>query len=300
MEILNSCKEAIDICLRNRSFTLAHLYTNEIPKSGDMHIHDNYEINYSVSGGKQFLIDKRFYSVLPGDLFFINQYESHYPAPSGSQPHERIVLSVYPDYLRELSSPDTDLTECFFLRPARSGHKLSLSEEEQKRFLYYIHRLSAIQGYGAELLEKAVFLELMVYLNQLFFKNASQDGANLESTDQDGYSQAAADSCHLQVDQMLAFIDRNLQSPMTLELLSQHFYLSPSYLCRIFKSATGITINKYISAKRISRAKELLSSGHSVGETAELCGFNDYSNFLKAFSRTVGITPKKYAQFSSR
>lgn len=299
MEILNSCKEAIDLCMQNRSFTLAHLYTNEIPKNMDMHIHDNYEINYSVSGGKQFLIDKRFYSVRSGDLFFINQYESHYPAPSGSQPHERIVLSVYPDYLKALSSPDTDLNQCFFLRPAGSGHKLSLSEEEQKRFLYYVHRLSSIQGYGAELLEKAVFLELMVYLNQLFLKNAGKDSAKQYGASQDGYVQTAVDSSRLQVDQILNFIDRNLQSPLTLDLLSQNFYLSSSYLCRIFKSATGTTINKYISAKRISRAKELLSSGYSVGETAELCGYNDYSNFLKTFTKTVGITPKKYAQLSA-
>ena len=44
----------------------------------DIHIHDCYEIYYSISGGKQFLIDNRFYNFNPGDIFFINQYESHY------------------------------------------------------------------------------------------------------------------------------------------------------------------------------------------------------------------------------
>lgn len=289
MEVLNSCKEAIDLCLRNHSFTLAHLFTNEIPINNDIHIHDNYEMNFSVSGGKQFLIDKRVYDVRPGDLFFINQYESHYPAHLSGQTHERIVLSVYPDYLKNLNSPETDLCRCFSLRPASSGHKLSLSEDEQKRFLYYIHRLSSIHGYGAELLEKAVFLELMVYLNDLFLRNANQAEASQTSSGQ-SFSQA---------DQILAYIDRNLQTPLSIEALASHFFLSPSYLCRIFKSSTGTTINKYICAKRISRAKLLLSSGHTVSETAELCGFNDYSNFLKTFSKMVGITPKKYAQLSS-
>lgn len=286
MEILNSCKEAIRLCLQNQTFSLAHLYTNEIPMNSDIHIHDNYEINFSVSGGKQFLIDKRVYAIRPGDLFFINQYESHYPAPSGSQPHERIVLSIYPEYLKKLSSPDTDLTCCFSLRPSISGHQLSLSGEEQKHFLQCIHRLSSIQGYGADLLEKSVFLELMVCLNRLFLKNADQNG-----------SVPAAEGLHdSQINQILTFIDSNLQAPLTLEALSHHFFLSPSYLCRIFKSATGTTINKYISAKRISRAKILLERGYSVSETAELCGFQDYSNFLKTFSKTVGITPKKYAR----
>lgn len=60
-----------------------------------------------------------------------------------------------------------------------------------------------------------------------------------------------------------------------------------------------MTINKYITAKRITLSKSLLSEGCSVSETCEKCGFNDYSNFLKAFTKAVGISPKKYAQFNS-
>ena len=63
-----------------------------------------------------------------------------------------------------------------------------------------------------------------------------------------------------------------------------HFYLSSSYLCRIFKDSTGTTINQYITAKRISRAKVLLAEGHPVAEDSSLCGFGDYSNFLPAKS----------------
>ena len=108
-----------------------------------------------------------------------------------------------------------------------------------------------------------------------------------------------APSYHTQVDEILSFINQNISSPLSIEDLSGHFFLSSSYLCRIFKAATGTTINKYITAKRITVAKSLLSSGCSVTETCERCGFNDYSNFLKAFTRAVGISPKKYAQCSA-
>lgn len=289
MEILSSCKDAIRTCLESRSFSVAHLYTNEFPRNGAIHIHDNYEINFSVSGGKQFLIDRHVYPIQPGDIFFINQYESHFPAQADGQPHERIVLSVFPEYLNELSSSDTDLNCCFSMRSEGVGHRLSLTEEEQKQFLQYIRRLSALQGYGTDLLEKALFTELMVYLNQLFLRQADQNAQFCTRNEQ----------FTSQTNQILSFIDSNLQAELTIELLSQKFFLSPSYLCRIFKAATGTTINKYISAKRISRAKLLLGTGHSVSETAELCGFRDYSNFLKTFSKTVGTTPKKYAQCSS-
>lgn len=45
--------------------------------------------------------------------------------------------------------------------------------------------------------------------------------------------------------------------------------MSTSYLCRIFKEATGTTINKYITAKRITLSKSLLDQGCSVSKPAK-------------------------------
>ena len=114
MKICNSCKTAIQSCLDTQTFAAAHLYNDEKPMA--IHIHDCYEIYFSISGGKQFLIDNRFYDFSPGDIFFINQYESHYLSQIDSVTHERIVLSIYPDYLKNCSSPQTDLNYCFSCR----------------------------------------------------------------------------------------------------------------------------------------------------------------------------------------
>lgn len=56
MEELTSCKTAIENCKLTRTFSIAHLYKEE--KAMDMHIHDCYELYYSISGGKQFLTNK--------------------------------------------------------------------------------------------------------------------------------------------------------------------------------------------------------------------------------------------------
>lgn len=281
MECLSSCKQSISQCIEQQYFAFAHLYSDEKPM--DMHIHDCYEIYYSISGGKQFLIDNRFYNIFPGDIFFINQYESHHLTQIDSQIHERIVFSVYPDFLRTLGSSETPLDECFHDRSLPSNHKISLSPEEQKQFLYFVDKLSHIQGYGSDVLERAAFMELMVFLNKRFHKNCIADS----ETELKG---------NAQVDSILSYINQHIEEPLSLEQLSTHFYLSSSYLCRVFKSATGTTINKYITAKRISHAKELLAGGCSVTEAAIKCGFNDYSNFFKAFTKAANISPKKYSQ----
>lgn len=285
MKEFTSCKMAINSCILHKYFAVAHLYNDEKPM--DMHIHNCYELYYSIYGGKQFLIDNRFYTIDSGDIFFINQYESHHLTQIDKKVHERIVLSIYPDYLRSLSSVKTDLSHCFKFRESPAPHKLHLDAELQKRFMYLIHKISDANGFGSDLTEQSALIELMVLLNIAFYKNCNKEqGENISSN-------------HTQVDDILTYINQNIQNELSIESLSNHFYLSTSYLCRIFKATTGTTINKYVTARRITIAKAMLNEGLSVMETCEKCGFNDYSNFLKSFIKAVGISPKKYALFNS-
>ena len=283
MEELSSCMLAVETCLKNRTFSIAHLYNEE--KAMDMHIHDCYELYYSISGGKQFLIDNCFYTIAPGDLFIINQYESHKLTQIDSGIHERIVVSIHPDYVRKLSTADTALDDCFVRRPEGFLHKLSLNREQQNRFLYYIDKITSVGGYAHDIVEQAAFMELMVQIN------------SLNSMNEAAVAQTSYKYNH-QVEDILAYINQNISQPITIEQLAEHFYLSESYICRIFKAATSTTINKYITARRISIAKALLNEGLSVSEAFEQSGFNDYSNFFKSFTKAVGVSPKKYAHLS--
>ena len=100
------------------------------------------------------------------------------------------------------------------------------------------------------------------------------------------------------IDEILAYIDQHLVEDVSISVLASHFYLNNSYLSKIFKEITGTTINRYIAAKRVARAKALLSEGRSVSETCMLCGFGDYSSFLRSFTKIVGMSPKKYATYT--
>lgn len=283
MLIHDSCQSAIQSCLDTRTFAMARLYNNE--KTMSIHIHDCYEIYFSISGGEQFLIDNRVYEFKPGDIFFINQFESHYLSRVDQTTHERVVIAIYPDYLKQFSTPQTDLNHCFLCRDAAFGHKLSLTSEERSRFLYFIHKFSEEREFGQDVLDQAVFLEMMTFLNRAFISRRAQAAAPVPKAH------------HSQIDEILSYINQHLAEDLSIPMLASHFYLSSSYLSKIFKDATGTTINRYITAKRISRAKALLAEGHSVAETSSLCGFGDYSNFLKSFTKIVGISPKKYASY---
>ena len=286
MEEFTSCKKAMEACISSKTFAIAHLYKEE--KAMDMHIHDCYEVYYSISGGKQFLIDNKLYPIEPGNLFVINQYESHYLAQIDQAVHERIVLSIHPEFIKQMSTEQTDLEYCFKSRPSSFSHKLQLTKEQQKRFLFFINKLTTSNDYGSDLIERAVFSELFIMINSICRAREQKPAEETSNT------------YNAQVDDILSYINNNINQPISIADLASRFFISESYICRIFKSTTGTTINKYITARRISIAKSLLAEGIGVTEVCERCGFNDYSNFLKSFSKSVGISPKKYAQICNQ
>ncbi len=286
MKELNSCKAAMAASIAGKYFSVAHLYKDD--KAMEMHIHDCYEVYFSISGGKQFLIDNQVYDIAPGDVFLINQYDSHYLTQIDKELHERIVIMIDPEYMRSISSDETNLDACFSNRSERFCHKISLTQEQQGRFLYFINKIVTSNGFGHDLLERATFTELFVMINQI-----------VNDRDNDKETEKPA-TYNEQVDSILSYINNNIQYPVSIGDLSKHFYISESYICRIFKSATGTTINKYMTARRISIAKSLLAEGVGVSEVCDRCGFSDYSNFLKAFTKSVGISPKKYSQYCNR
>ncbi len=97
------------------------------------------------------------------------------------------------------------------------------------------------------------------------------------------------------IDSATDYIKRNYMTKITLEDVAAHVYLSPSYLSKLFKTATGQNFNSYLNNQRIEHAKQLMLSGLSDLESVALTvGYEDQSYFTKVFKRLTGVTPKKF------
>lgn len=79
---------------------------------------------------------------------------------------------------------------------------------------------------------------------------------------------------------------------LTLEEIAKTFFVSKFYLCRMFKSYSGISVHAYINRKRILLAKQYIDSGMSAGLAAEAVGYQDYSAFYRAYVNVMGVSPK--------
>lgn len=94
---------------------------------------------------------------------------------------------------------------------------------------------------------------------------------------------------------ILHYLDEHYTEHISLDLLSEQFFISKYYLSREFKKEYGITIIQYILAKKITNAKELLRySSASIEEIAALCGIDDASYFNKVFRKMEGCTASEY------
>ncbi|WP_394525786.1 helix-turn-helix domain-containing protein [Lacrimispora sp. JR3] len=288
MKVLTSYSDGIDYCMASKYFSIAHL--NKDSGILSMHRHQCYEFYFSLSGGRTFLIDERNYRIEPGNLFMINQHEKHQVLQlNASGPHERFAVFIDPGYLKTISTPKTDLTYCFSHRPEKFSHRLALNPSQQRRFTYYFNKLSTEEGFGQDVEERSTFAEFMVFMTKLTIDASLGD----KTEDQRQYFNS-------KVADILTYIHHNIDSQLSIGEIAAHFYLSSSYLCRLFKKGTGTTINSYINTRRIELAQTLLAGGYSANEVYSMCGFNDYSNFFKAFTKKTGISPKKYAQNSLR
>jgi len=66
-------------------------------------------------------------------------------------------------------------------------------------------------------------------------------------------------------------------------------------LSRMFSSATGITIEKYVINQRIERVKELISYGElSISEIANYMGYSSVQHLSTQFKKIVGVTPSQF------
>lgn len=91
------------------------------------------------------------------------------------------------------------------------------------------------------------------------------------------------------------YLDEHYTEDISLDFLSEHFFISKYYLSREFKKEFGTTIIQYVLAKKITNAKELLRySNASIEGIAQLCGIDDASYFNKVFKKMEGCTASEY------
>lgn len=243
--------------------------------SGRGAIKTSNDNNIDVEAGDILVFD----SMQPHQLFYIDETE-----PFDTLSVEFDIRGFVTEEYKVFDTEDLDRffiklhnAECIISKETKSASKiknlLCLMEEEFEN-----------DNKGSNHVIRAQMLVLYAVLLQYF--DEVYDTKSLKKS-----NQSAA------VEKTMIYINQNLNENLTLDTLAKIANMNKTYYSTTFKKVAGVGVWEYILNMRIELAISYLvmnKETYNISEIAQLCGFNNATNFNKTFKKVTGKTPSEY------
>lgn len=97
------------------------------------------------------------------------------------------------------------------------------------------------------------------------------------------------------IEDIVSYVEKYYMEELSLEKLSNVFFLSREHISRKFKQKTGMLLSKYVTKLRTDQAKRWLrETEKSIYSISLMLGYQDEKYFSKLFKKVVGMTPFEY------
>lgn len=239
--------------------------------------HDELEIYRFIKGDLFFAFEGERIDVKAGDIIIIASGTMHRPIIKTTCEYHRQHLLISNGFFVRLNGGQ-ELQRLINKRKIMKFDEKTVRENRlDELFCLIAERLKNTTSYG-ELCTTVAICSFLIEVERLCEK--------------DGTGQLYSGNGKLHG--IIEYIDKNISSPMDYKSISNDFHISEKSLYKLFKSETGFTLSKYITERRIIKAKLLLNAGAMPHEAAFQSGFLDYSVFFRSFVSKTGMTPSKY------
>lgn len=248
-----------------------------------LHCHDFFEFYIHIRGAKFYCIDNEVYPISPYELMVVPPFRLH-GLIGDHVPHdyERCFLYISPAMLKTCGAGMMDLEFFFNLHSQKGSPHFRMTEAEGERCKVLMQELMKSQLETASLDRFANFAKIVEFLS-IICKVMNREEKAVEPI---VVNEAMQD--------VLAYINDNYTTNIKLEAVARKFGVSVSFLSHEFVKYTGRSVYDYVLYRRVLYAKELIASGRPLNEVAYQCGFNDYSSFLRSFTKMTGMSPSAY------
>ncbi len=94
----------------------------------------------------------------------------------------------------------------------------------------------------------------------------------------------------------IEFIEQRIgDCNLSISMVAAHLGLNQSYFCTLFRKEMKKTVGKYITGRRMLKAKSFLSESNThIKDVAWLVGYVDVAWFIKRFKQTYNMTPSEF------
>jgi len=241
--------------------------------------HDFWECVYVIDGNIFASGDGRVYNLAQGEMIFHEPMEFHRLWLDGKNGADVFIftfsakgnlLDFFRDKVLRLSKNERDILSGMleFLTNANMEKRLNNTPME----LRYLSPPSKKAGYLQSVAAYVILLLLSLC--------GSTNTAKTENTED---AKIFYDT--------VQFMKSNLSGKVSVDQLAKRSKTSISTLKRIFAKYTGISIHRYFLNLKITAVTELLHSGKSVTEVAEMLGFSSQSHLSKVYKNMTGKNP---------
>ncbi len=256
---------------------IQHSTTTEAYSDYGIHYHEYYELYYFVEGDADYIVEGKEYHLTPHSLLLLSPYTFHGVRVNSDAPYTRYFVyfspEIFPPQQREL------LLSCFPDNQKNSPQEVFYEHTENYNLLLYLENLSASQAQESS--KRNQYFD--IYMSALL--------AQIQLMGQALRPSPVTNSGSRTITAILDYINAHLSENITLDRLSEQFYISKHYLNRAFKKTTGTTVIDYVIYKRTIQARQYLYNGYSATEAGTMAGFGDYSSFYRSYKRTFGCSP---------
>lgn len=268
-------------CLYDRDLHLeAWILTGKLP-SFPLHFHDEFVIGLVANGTRILQTAQGRYSLQAGDLFLFLPGFLHGCDQQENETFQvhtlHIPVPVIEQYIQEVPELSAVSKESAFAGPV-------ISNPDTSAIFSALFQQILLASAATEKKEMLFMLLMALCCDTPKKGDTKFDGCCLHSDI--NRSEAIKKAC--------AFLETHCGQSLSLDDIAYALSMSRSSLIRLFVQELGCSPWKALEAIRIDRSRKLLASGHSLRETALLCGFYDQSHFTRCFVRQCGITPGLY------
>ncbi|MBD0379528.1 AraC family transcriptional regulator [Paenibacillus sedimenti] len=244
------------------------------------HLHPFYELYYLLDGERVYFMNGKVYTAKKGDMVVVVPNELHSTASSDIEKFERVLIEFTHDFVRQTDPPVLELP------PFQESALIRFSMKEQPVIEYLLQQMLNECRDQPELYVSCV----RQLLTELLIRIHRAGGTSNQAL-------SSEHPMHQKISEIATFINMHFNEPITLEMLAKQFYISPSYLSRIFLKLTGFHCSEYIRYVRIREAQKLLHTTRAkVQAIAEQVGFEHISHFNKTFKAITGLSPLRYRE----
>ncbi|MCK9479137.1 MAG: response regulator [Firmicutes bacterium] len=190
---------------------------------------------------------------------------------------KRLVGEIFADH-KKTNTVNVSLSKQFALHLVSIATQLSIDNT------VYSHEISKAEKKTVDLIENSETIdELQALVTNCFILVCASLTAKTKSK-----------SSGL-IEEIKSIIQKKYFEDITINDIASEVFLTPNYLCVLFKRATGMTINKYLNQVRIEAAKKLMQDRNNKAyDIGYIVGYSDASYFTKQFKNYTGLTPKQY------